>query len=163
PQDFPEPPGGCRVSRQCSVAGSRCPGRGRAVRTMKVTIPIYVEGVGAGDRPGRRYSVRPLFFPHPRREHEKLDRAMNLLADDLPARARPPLAAALRRPLPQRGTPPRHDELAAWTFCPEVAYRRLDLVLELRTQRARCRLLLVTFPALDRTVAFSPRLPEVWF
>src|SRR5262245_36580562 len=111
---------------------------------MKVTIPIYVVGKATPELPGRRYVVRPLFFPNPTREHEKLSRAMGLLAEDL------------HRHLRHLGKQLRHDDLAAWTFCPEVKSHRLDLTLELKHRRIQCRFLFVAFPFLDRRVAFTP-------
>jgi hypothetical protein len=86
---------------------------------MNVTIPIYVQA--------RRdtYTVRPLFFPGPVRQHEKLERVLHLLARDL------------RKELYEIGRQLRHDDLAQWTFSPEMDYHRLELVLELRKRMAR--------------------------
>jgi ATP-dependent Clp protease ATP-binding subunit ClpA len=118
---------------------------------MNFSIPVYVQAVGVAGEPARRYTVRPLFFARPQRRHENLNRAMSLLADDL------------RRHLHELGKCFRHDELAAYSFCPELEYHRLDLVLDLRRTRPRCRFLFVTFAALGRKLAFTPSLPELWF
>jgi ATP-dependent Clp protease ATP-binding subunit ClpA len=117
---------------------------------MNLTIPVYVEAIGDG--PGeRRYVVRPLFFGQPVREHHSLDRAMTLLAGEV------------RRVLRELGKDLEHDALAQWTFAPELEFARLDLVLELQRERARCRFLFVTFEAVGRTVAFTPSVPDLWF
>ena len=49
---------------------------------MKLTIPLYVE-VGRTDDQVQFFTVRPLFFGEPVRRHEKLERAMHLIAYDL--------------------------------------------------------------------------------
>src|SRR5438128_2372729 len=112
---------------------------------MNITIPIYVHSYRD------RYTVRPLFFPHPVAQHEKLERVLHLLARDL------------RKQLRELGKQPRHDELSAYTFCPDLDYHRIDLILELRKRVARGRFFLVTFHALGRRLAFVPSLPDVWF
>jgi hypothetical protein len=119
---------------------------------MKLTTPLYVQTHRA-DGPGdsATYSARPLFFPGPSRRHEKLERALNLLAGDL------------REQLDRLGEALRHDALAEWGFPPALDCHRLDLVLELRKRTARGRFFFVAFDALGRRVAFTPSVPDVWF
>jgi ATP-dependent Clp protease ATP-binding subunit ClpA len=112
---------------------------------VNITIPIYVQSHRD------TYLVRPLFFPHPIQQHEKLERVLHLLAGEL------------RKLLREQGKALRHDELAAWTFCPELDYHRLDLVMELRKRLARGRFFFVVFRTLGRRVAFTPSIPDVWF
>src|SRR5262249_1672458 len=57
----------------------------------------------------------------------------------------------------------RHDDLAAFTFAPRVGQHRLDVVLELRRKRARCRFLFVVFRHFGRRIVFTPGVPAVWF
>jgi ATP-dependent Clp protease ATP-binding subunit ClpA len=117
---------------------------------MKLTIPLYI--VLHRPRGGAPlYLVRPLFFAAPARSHEKLERALTLLTNDL------------RQHLQELGKRPRHDELAAYGFCPHLDCRRLDVPVELRKRTARGWFFFVVFSALGRRVAFTPGLPEVWF
>jgi hypothetical protein len=112
---------------------------------MKITVPLYV-------RLHRdEYTVRPLFFSHPVARHEKLERVLHLLARDL------------RKELHDLGRALRHDELAAWTFSPELDHHRLDLIIELRKRVVRGRFFFVSWHALGRRLAFCPEVPEVWF
>ncbi len=112
---------------------------------MNITVPLFVQS--SHDR----YTVRPLFFARPVQQHDKLERALHLLAREL------------RKELHQLGRDFRHDALSAYTFCPDLDYRRLDLVLELRKRIARGRFLFVLFHALGRRLAFAPTIPDVWF
>jgi hypothetical protein len=91
------------------------------------------------------------FFPQPRRLGEKLERVMQRLTDDL------------REMLLELGKAYRHDELARWTFAPELDVCRLDVELLLRQRTHRLRLLFVTFDSLGHRLAFSPAVPEAWF
>ncbi|MBI1918951.1 MAG: ATP-dependent Clp protease ATP-binding subunit [Planctomycetes bacterium] len=111
---------------------------------MNITIPIYVHSHRES------YTVRPLFFSHPVAQHEKLERVLHLLARDL------------RKELRHLGKQLRHDELSAYTFCPDLDYHRIDLILELRKRVGRGCFFFVTFHALGRRLAFAPSLPEVW-
>ena len=118
---------------------------------MNLTVPIYVE---ERKRPGQtvpEYSVRPLFFSHPVRKDELLSRALTKLAGDL------------RSLLDSLGREMRHDELARWSFLPDMTEKRLSLRLELRRSAPICKALFVRFEALGRRLAFTPVLPDLWF
>jgi ATP-dependent Clp protease ATP-binding subunit ClpA len=117
---------------------------------VKLTAPLYVHTVKTAEQ-AQQFAVRPLFFPEPCRQHEKLERAMHLLAHDL------------RQGLTELGKAARHDELARWTFAPPLEPHRLEVAVQLRKRTARLRLLFVVVEALGRRVAFSPAVPEVWF
>ncbi len=69
----------------------------------------------------------------------------------------------LREKLHFLGKELRHDELARFTFNPELDYHRLDVAIDLRRRVAKSRFLFVAFNALDRRIAFTPSLPELWF
>ena len=58
-----------------------------------------------------------------------------------------------------RGT----SELAACAFSPALETHVLKLKLDLRERQAKCKLLFVLFPSLERRIAFSPSLPDLWF
>ena len=112
---------------------------------MNITVPLYV-------RLHRdEYTVRPLFFPRPVARHEKLERVLHLLARDL------------RKELHELGKALRHDDLAAWTYCPTLDDHRLDVVVELRKRVVRGRYFFVSWHALGRRLAFCPEVPDVWF
>jgi hypothetical protein len=112
---------------------------------MKITIPICIQSLTD------RYRVTPLFVAGPRAEHEKLERALHLLARDL------------REELRRLGRLERHDELAAYTFNPDLDYHRLDVAVELRKRVARCRFLFVAFESMGRRLAFTPSVADLWF
>ena len=69
------------------------------------------------------------------------------------------MAKALRR----LGRSGRHEELAAYTFSPDVRLHWLELRLELRRGMFRGRFPVATFRHLDRNLAFSPYLLAAWF
>src|SRR5271166_5564640 len=112
---------------------------------MKLTLPIYVT------RHEKLFTVRPLFFLLPVERHAKLERALFLLS------------RALREQLRELGKAWRHDELARYSFYPDLHFERITLALELRRHIHRARFLFVHFEALGRRVAFTPSVPDVWF
>ncbi|HKI33955.1 MAG TPA: AAA family ATPase [Gemmataceae bacterium] len=117
---------------------------------MNLTLPIYVES----SRPGGGatvYRARPLFFGQPEVRGERLERVLTRLAQDLAQR------------LNRLGKAKRHEDLADYTFSPQLRTQRLDLTLALRRRTARCRFLFVTFRHFGRRLAFTPGVPEVWF
>ena len=112
---------------------------------MKLTLPLSVHSAEG------MFTVRPLFFAAPSAQSPKLERALHKLT------------RLLREDLHFLGKQLRHDVLARYTFNPELEVRRLDVAIELRRRTAKCRLLFVQFEAIDRRLAFSPSLPDVWF
>ncbi len=118
---------------------------------MNVSIPVYVEQVPARHGTNPVYHARPLFFPAPSAAKEDLGRALTKLAQ------------GIRKELSALGQKQRHERLVEFTYCPPLTERLLDLNLDLRKRVARCRYLLVSIPAFDATVAFSPSLPRIWF
>ena len=117
---------------------------------MKFTIPIYVE-TRPQPKGGTEYVTRALFELPIFGAAESLERSV----------AR--LTKTLREKLRQLAREPRHDALSQLAFCPELTDHRLKLEIELRRQWVETRLLLVLFRALDRWVAFTPSVPDVWF
>jgi len=118
---------------------------------MNVTIPLYVEERKEPGEPTPRFTVRPLFFAEPSRTAELLSRATSKLAGDV------------RRRLDELGKQMRHEDLARWTFAPEVAEHHLTLHLQLRRSAPHFKALFVTFRALGRQLAFTPALPDLFF
>src|SRR3954453_16478901 len=82
-----------------------------AFASMKVTIPLYVEEhrpKGGAGGTAATHVVRPLFFDAPVERGEQLNRVVAKLA------------GAVRKVLDALGERARHDELARWTFCPDL-------------------------------------------
>lgn len=118
---------------------------------MEFTIPIYIEERKEAGRTTARYSVRPLFLEKPLRRGEQLQRALNRLAGDL------------RQELLQSARRWRHDRLIEWTRNPDLEESELRISLRLKRASAETRFLVVSFPALDRRIAFTPAVPGLWF
>lgn len=115
---------------------------------MRFEVPLLVCGPETRDG---LYSVRPLFFEAPREEARMLSQA----------RAR--LVQSLRSHLETLSRQERHEDLVACSFNPELHAQLLNLQFEHQKRTARLRLLVVTFRALGRRLAFSPSLPDQWF
>jgi ATP-dependent Clp protease ATP-binding subunit ClpA len=121
---------------------------------MNIEIPVLVEpDAQADNRPegGSVYRVRPLFFDVPDATDRTLATALSRLAE------------RLEKMLSDLGRDGDHRSLAAWTYSPEVELHQLELLLDLRNEVFRGHFPVVTFRQLDRTLAFSPRLDDVWF
>lgn len=112
---------------------------------MQFRIPIYVAQRAGG------YTARPLFFDGPERLDDNLNRLLTKLTRDLVQR------------LERLARQPRHDELAKWAFCPRVTTHRVGVEIELRRRIARAKFLVVAFDHLNRRLAFTPAVPDVWF
>ncbi len=112
---------------------------------MLLILPIYVH------LHEDLFTVWPLFAPTVVERHGKLERVLFQLA------------RTLRAQLNALGKALRHEELARYSFCPDLEYRRIDLALELRRRVARGRFFFVLFEALGRRLAFTPAVPELWF
>jgi ATP-dependent Clp protease ATP-binding subunit ClpA len=122
---------------------------------MNLTLPILVQ---EWKRPGTgtpAFVVRPLFAAQPYESDVQLGRAITKLA------------RSLRTILDAAGRSMRHDApggLADWTFNPDVREHAISANVELKSQTAHLRFLVVAFHALDRTIAFVPAaVPELWF
>lgn len=121
---------------------------------MELNLPVYVEVRRSGAR--ALHVCRPLFAAqadgaHLEASHVELGTAMANLHKKL------------KHELDRAGGQLRQDRLADFAFAPPLETRIEKLKLDLRRGLVRGRFLLVAFPALDRTIAFSPSLPEVWF
>ncbi len=112
---------------------------------MLFRIPVAVTQTKTG------YAARPLFFDKPARDDTHLHRLLAKLGRDLVER------------LETLGKEARHDELASWTFAPNVSAHRLAFKIELRRRVADVKYLLVAFEHLGRKLAFATAVPEVWF
>src|SRR4051812_30941624 len=138
---------GCGTS---TVTGDRGPVFRRG-RHMNLSIPLYVEERRVPDMPTPTFFVRPLFFEGPFRASDLLSRATTKLASDL------------RQWLDKLGKNPRHDDLAEWTFAPDIDEHHVSVPLDLRRSHPTFRAMVVTFKALDRRIAFAPALHRLSF
>jgi ATP-dependent Clp protease ATP-binding subunit ClpA len=118
---------------------------------MKITIPIYIEQQPQPEQSSFFYLVRPLFFAEPVGRDEELQRAVSRFAK------------AMRRTLNEAGNKMWHSDLAGYSFAPELDDHFLSFNLDLKTRRVACKFLFVTFHSLNRRIAFSPNLPDLWF
>lgn len=118
---------------------------------MNLTIPIYVVSYKPRGQTAPLFVCRAMLIDGPTTRDPHLNRAVNELVKQL------------KRQLDGLAGEPRHDDLLAATFCPDLDDHRLDLAFDLRSGWHRCRLSVVAFRALQRRIAFSPSLPDVWF
>jgi ATP-dependent Clp protease ATP-binding subunit ClpC len=118
---------------------------------MNLTIPIYIEQLPLEGQSTPVYAVRPLFFPEPIGLDVELQRALAKFAK------------AMRRDLDTRARAMRHDSLTEYCFAPEVDDQLIALALDLKTRTVRCSFLFVTINGFDRRIAFTPKLPHLWF
>ncbi len=115
---------------------------------MRFEVPLYVQGPEAR---GDLYTVRPLFFAEPVEQARLLSQA----------RAR--LVQRLRGEIESRSRLDRHDRLLELSYSPELQSQLVELSLEHQKRTCKLRLLVVTFRALGRRLAFTPSLPSQWF
>jgi ATP-dependent Clp protease ATP-binding subunit ClpA len=112
---------------------------------MNFRIPIYVH------QQARGYVARPLFFAAPERTDDNLNRLLTKLTRDIVAE------------LEKLGRGQRHDSVAAWAFCPRITAHRIALEIELRRRIARVKYFVVAFEHMNRRLAFTPAVPDLWF
>ena len=120
---------------------------------MNINVPVFIQ-----EQPprhtdfgkARRVSVRPLFFSDPVEEDESLQRATARLGREL------------LREFRRLAHNARHQELAAYSFYPEIEEKLLEFPLELGKRRFSVRHLFIMLPAFGRRFAWSPNVPEVW-
>jgi ATP-dependent Clp protease ATP-binding subunit ClpA len=117
---------------------------------MELTLPIYVEVRREDGRP--IHYLRPVFFAGPVASDAHLGLAMNKLIK------------RLKEHLDALGRSERHEALAACTLSTELSTHMLKLQFHLaESGLVRARFLFVRFAALDRQIAFTPSLPDLWF
>ena len=116
---------------------------------MELTLPIYVEVRKQGGQP--IHHCRPLFFSGPQTRDAHLGLAMSKLSRELKPK------------LDEIGTNAQHEQLVPWAFSPSIDTQIVKLQIELKERMARTKLLFAVFKSLQRKIAFSPSLPELWF
>jgi ATP-dependent Clp protease ATP-binding subunit ClpA len=112
---------------------------------MNFRIPLYVFQHKAG------YTARPLFAAFQERTDENLNRLLTRLTRELV------------QELERLGREKRHDQLAAWSFCPTVTTHRTPVAIELRRRVAQVKYLIVALDHMGRRLCFSPTVPDLWF
>src|SRR5678816_4299885 len=120
---------------------------------MNVRVPIYVEERKpevAGLQHVRPVSLRPLFFPRPVEQDVSLQRGTARLTN------------ALREELGRLARFARHEELAGYSFYPQLEETMLEFPIEVAKKRFTLRHLFVILSAFDRRLAWTPSVPEVW-
>src|ERR1043166_1002386 len=120
---------------------------------MNIRIPIYVEEQkpkASELQHVRPVSLRPLFFPQPVEEDVSLQRATARLTNEL------------RRYLDRLARLARHEELAAYSFYPQLDETMREVKIELRKMSFSLRHLFVILSAFGRRFACTPSLPDVW-
>jgi ATP-dependent Clp protease ATP-binding subunit ClpC len=118
---------------------------------MNLAIPIYIEEHKVAGDPTPQFRLRPLFFEQPLKAARQLAMGMSKLAQ------------AMRQRLDALATQPRQEEMIPWTFSPALSEARVKFSLQLRRQTVDCRVLVASFSALDRRIAFVPALGDVYF
>src|SRR6187549_1308133 len=113
---------------------------------MNVRIPIYAEEQKpqtAEVQHVRLISLRPLFFPHPTEQDVSLQRATARLAQKL----RQMLGAFARGA--------RHDDLAAYSFYPQLEETILEFPIEVAKKRFVLRHLFIVLATFGRRFAWT--------
>ncbi|MDP6355898.1 MAG: AAA family ATPase, partial [Planctomycetota bacterium] len=117
---------------------------------MNITVPIYVEQKHL-DGEQTQFRLRPLFFSSPEASDARLNRATSKLALEL------------RKELGRLGKSMRHEELAAFNYCPSFQQFNVQCLVHLKQGSLSVQQLAVSFEHLDRRIAFFPALPDLWF
>ena len=112
---------------------------------MRFRVPVLVL------QDGKAYVARPLFFTQPTRRDDNLNRLLTKLTGDIVRKLE--LVAKINR----------QDEVAHWAFSPAMTHHRLPLTVELRRRQVKGKFLFVSFQHLDRRLAFTPSVPDLWF
>lgn len=118
---------------------------------MKFNVPIYCEKQPGENRAPASYLVRPLFFAAPEQRREDLSRAISAFA------------ARLREDLQALAAQPWHEALAQWTFAPALREETVEVEIEYRRRTAKLAFLVVSFEQGRLRVAFTPKLPSLFF
>jgi ATP-dependent Clp protease ATP-binding subunit ClpA len=112
---------------------------------MIFRVPVYVFQYK------RVYTARPLFFNAPERTDDNLNRLLTKLTRQVVQHVE----------LLARDS--RHDDAAAWAFAPPFTQHRLPIAVELRRRVAKVKYLFVSFRHMDRRIAITPSVPDLWF
>ena len=117
---------------------------------MQIIVPIYVQQQrGRSSTPS--VTARPLFFDGPSASGPEIGRTIATLKNK---KLRSKLLDLSRN---------SHEELLSWHHPEAVQDQTLKLRLFLRDSSATLRLMVVSLRKHDRTLAFSPSLPDLWF
>ena len=117
---------------------------------MEFQVPIYIETVPRKDK-ATQYVARPLFLPRPVCTHTELPKLLTRTSSEV------------RDTLRALSMECHQEELAGWSFSPDLVEARHKFTLRLRRKTVRCELLVVGLRAFDRSIGFLPAIPALWF
>lgn len=118
---------------------------------MRFTVPIYINELRPDGALSPVYVVRPLFFEHPQWRGENISRVVTRFTREL------------KRLMERQAAQTDQLDLSRWSFCPEVDDHPMHLTINLGDHHIKVKLLLTTFEALGRRLAFVPVLPDIAF
>jgi ATP-dependent Clp protease ATP-binding subunit ClpC len=118
---------------------------------MNFNIPIYIKETYRSSADMPLYEIRPLFVDGFVARHQLIRRAMTLLAKDV------------RKELYHLVRNGENDMLMLWSFSPEMEDHRYKVTLQLHRRTAKCQFFVIAFKSLDRKLAFTPIIPDLWF
>lgn len=116
---------------------------------MRFIIPVLVNQSVFENEP--LYSARPLFLPEPEVSGRLLERVLAKLT------------GAVRKMLNQCAQSHRLEELATFTFQPNLYEKSFRLELYQKKRTVKGDFLVVVLPDHEPRVAFCPLLPDLWF
>jgi ATP-dependent Clp protease ATP-binding subunit ClpC len=118
---------------------------------MNFSIPIYIEQQKEPDSKRISYLLRPLFFDQPVKHAHSLSRGMAELVKDI------------RKQLGSLADRHSHQELAKWTFAPEMEIREVNVSVMPKKTGTQSRFPVVLLPMFGRQVAHVPSVTGLWF
>lgn len=117
---------------------------------MKLTLPVYIER-SPKHTASSVHLVRPLFLEEP------------IVQDDDLGRALAKFVKSARKILSDAARQSDQQEIARYTFAPDIEEKRIKLRLELKNRMIECNRLLIVFEACGKRVAYAPGLCSRWF
>lgn len=118
--------------------------------TMEFNLPIYIRKLSPeGQKP--YYQARPLFFEEPLLTHGDLQKLIQNLS------------LSLRRELKDAFQQADHQELARWSFCPEISIQKARFSLKHAKAELSGQLYLGSFRHRAARLFFLLDFPDWWF
>ena len=118
---------------------------------MRVSVPLYIHSDKPHGGKAATYTVRPLMF------HGHDCRGSNL------GKATADCVSQLRKSMNKLCRTGHYERVMDQTFAPDFRVNRYRLDFHLRSTFRRGAFVVVSFRALDRTMAFLPTREDMWF